>query len=906
MSTLDIIAPQEQAAVPEEYQARHIEHISRELLKPLSAPCVLRAPTGSGKTFTLTRVIEEVSSKQGTVWFWFVPYTNLVQQTESTLASNSTLAHPIRLDRGRNQIPESGMVIISTAAAVARARSRTQGYTDGGDDFDRSLAEFRALVRARGLQLGVIIDEAHIGVESQTEFGKFIHWLAPERLVMATATPKDRKLNDFIAAASYDGLRTFSVSRDEVVRARLNKRYIEAIIYNLRDSLQGIVDLQGTVLRQAWRRNVRLGKILKEIGININPLLLVQVGNGVGAIAQARDQLQRLCGVPAERIGEHSADDPDPVLMASIANDSTKDVLIFKQSAGTGFDAPRAFVLASTKSVNDPDFAMQFVGRVMRVHRAIRASYPAGRTIPEEIDSAYIYLANAESQPGFEAAVQAVSDLKTNLQGETEILVARATKSGAVQLTNRPDPSDRLFFENALLSRSIEDANGQRKPPGLPDPAADPVPGIASSGRPSGLFAEDELDDLDTMAPGTGKQTPQHKRARPEAPTTLKGVLAAYESLGIRAYPIRRDTFDIPVMLKAEVRPMLGDMASATRTAAARLDISDTLKTMALRVATGKVTESEVHKELSTGKTTRKEVAIVIERKALALAAKEAMRGLPQFEDADAAILMEVLAKRMSPTVTGHFTDLDEDDRPTPAEIRRLERDCAYWVVLRSQLELSEALHSAIADQAKLEDAGPLPDFMIFPQEISLESSEKNIYGVMPPRKTDMETMAQQIPIDVRSCLRPITLELESTVHRFADFDGGFAMGANELEFARALDRASFVKWWHRNPDRKPYAVQLVRGEHKNYFYPDFVVYLEHFKDDPAILRLIETKESTKDAANKSKRHSNHYGRVMFITENKGVLRWINEDGSLGGKIDPEDLDSMQEWLRSTRPEQQG
>jgi len=440
MSTRDIIAAQDLAAIPEEYQIRHIESISRELLKPLSAPCVLRAPTGSGKTFTITRVIEEVSRQRGTVWFWFVPFTNLVQQTESTLASNSSLAHPIRLDRGRNQNPESGMVIISTAAAVARARSRTQGYADGDDDFDRSLAEFRALVKARGLQLGVIIDEAHIGVESQTEFGKFVHWLEPERLVMATATPKDKRLNDFIAAAGYDGLRTFSVSRDEVVKARLNKKYIEAIIYSLRDSLQGIVDLQGTVLKQAWRRNVRLGKLLQEVKVDVSPLLLVQVGNGADAIRLAREQLQSICGVPADRIGEHSADDPDPALMASIANDTTKDVLIFKQSAGTGFDAPRAFVLASTKSVNDPDFAMQFVGRVMRVHRAIRSAYPAGSPIPEEIDSAYIYLANAESQPGFEAAVKAVSNLKNNLQGETEALVTRTTASGAVHISNRPSP----------------------------------------------------------------------------------------------------------------------------------------------------------------------------------------------------------------------------------------------------------------------------------------------------------------------------------------------------------------------------------------------------------------------------------------------------------------------------------
>jgi hypothetical protein len=130
-------------------------------------------------------------------------------------------------------------------------------------------------------------------------------------------------------------------------------------------------------------------------------------------------------------------------------------------------------------------------------------------------------------------------------------------------------------------------------------------------------------------------------------------------------------------------------------------------------------------------------------------------------------------------------------------------------------------------------------------------------------------------------------------------------MGDGELAFAKALDRAGFVKWWHRNPDRKPYSVRLVRGEHKNHFHPDFIVFLEHFRGDEPLLRLIETKESTKDASNKSQRFSEYYGRVLFITENKGVLRSVNQDGSLGEKIDPDNLDAMREWLRQSRPASQ-
>jgi len=889
----DLIAAQQAAVIPEEFQSRLINSMAAELIRQAPAPAVLRAPTGSGKTFMIARSIEIVSQSAPTVWFWFVPFANLVQQTEGALAADAKHLHPIRLDRGRNQLPENGMVIISTAAAVARAKSRTQGYDDGVDDFERSLAQFRELAVARGLRLGVVIDEAHIGVESQTEFGRFVHWLRPDCLLMATATPKDRKLNDFLGAAGYDGLVTYSVSRDEVVDARLNKRYIEAVIYNLRESLQGITDLQATVLKQAWRRNVRLGRILSEAGVDVRPLLLVQVGNGADAVKIARETLIKVCGVPLTCIGEHSADDPDPVLMAQIANDTTKDVLIFKQSAGTGFDAPRAFVLASTKPVNDPDFAMQFVGRVMRVHRQIRSSFPAPTPIPEELDSAYIYLANAQAQPGFEAAVRSASELRTNLQGQSEALTVRETASGAVHLSNKPEPEVRLFYENSILPRVISPPplHSDVAPPPSPRPFAGPTPF---------LFGEHDLD-IPIPNPVAQKGHPPPARAA-ESISDAVGDLA---SLDIKAYPLQRDRFDIPIALKTEERPVLNDMSAATRLAAARLNIDDALKAMALRVATGKVTETEVHKELLSGRVTRKDVAIVIERRALAAAARSAMRELPQFEEADEQILVEVLTSRMSEAVEHSLAGIDDEERPDAKEIARMARDCAYWVILRSRHELAEALHAAIAEQSRLLDASPLPDFMLFPQSIALEDSLKNVYGVMPPTHADMDTVQQEVPLQVRSLLKPLNLAFDDRAWALAEYDGSHAMGEGEIAFAKALDRAPFVKWWHRNPDRKPYSVRLVRGEHKHYFHPDFIVFLEHFRGDTPLLRLIETKESTKDAANKSKRFNPFYGRVLFLTENKRELYCVNEDGSLGMKVDPDSLEGLREWLRASRPASQ-
>ena len=82
MSGLDIIAAQSAAIEPEAFQIALVEGMTRALLREPSPPCLLRAPTGSGKTFMISRVLEEVSAQRPTLWLWFVPFVNLVQLLE--------------------------------------------------------------------------------------------------------------------------------------------------------------------------------------------------------------------------------------------------------------------------------------------------------------------------------------------------------------------------------------------------------------------------------------------------------------------------------------------------------------------------------------------------------------------------------------------------------------------------------------------------------------------------------------------------------------------------------------------------------------------------------------------------------------------------------------------------------
>jgi hypothetical protein len=889
----DIIAPQSAALEPEAFQAGLIDGLTRALLRQPAPPCLLRAPTGSGKTFVISRVLENLSLERPTLWLWFVPFVNLVQQTEDALAANCSGLTPVMLNRGRNQEPQAGMVLLSTAQGVARAVDRRANYNADGDDDKRTLAAFVARARASGLNIGLVVDEAHIGLDKTTEFGQFAHWLTPDFLIMATATPKDARLLEFLQQSGHSAFESFAASRDEVVNARLNKRYIEAVVYDLRQSAQSVTDLKRTVLRQAWKRSQRIKRHLQQAGVALTPLLLVQVANGEKTVEEAEQDLIHLCGVHPGAIGKHSSDAPDPVLMAAIANDASKEVLIFKQSAGTGFDAPRAFVLASTKSVNDSDFAMQFVGRVMRVARAVRDSWPKPRAIPDEFNTAYVYLADAEAQRGFEAAVQATSGVKSQLEGQTEKLEARRMASGALVYTNRPSDQTPLLYDTPL--------------PDSPEREVSVSPVIEAYDKQASLFdtpaaepAGDYVLDVMLPAPATSGAT---QRARAAMPASREALLDLLSEKNIRAYPRRMAGLrNLPTTLKRERRPEMDDMSAVSEAVATRLAISDELKRTSVRAALNRLKEKEVHTELTDGQRSEEDVQVITDRAALAREAVAILRRLPGVEDEDVRLIVGVLARRLRETVDEAFEDVEADDRPSEAELSRHARDAAHWVIRREAETLAESMQSLLAEFTTLEDAEPLPDMMLFPAALSLAASRKNIYGVLPPADDDLAAIEATLLLDERAWLADRALSFGEVAMRLGRFDGAVKLNGEERDFAKALDRADFVEWWHRNPDRKPYAVKLVRGEHQNYFYPDFVVCLAHVPGDEPLTRLIETKESLKDAERKARRVPKAYGKVLFLTKYQNRLRVINDDGTQGLSVDWDDLTPVREWLRDTRP----
>jgi len=912
-----ITAPQSSGFAPKEFQARIIRGVCEALADVPRAPCLLRSPTGSGKTFMLTRILENVSKSNEVLWLWFVPYVNLVAQTVDTLDSQSTDTGLIakHLAVARNETPHAGQVLVSTVQGVASAKSHKALYTDKADDEVRSLAAYFALARSRGLAIGLIVDEAHIALHLATEFGRFVKWLNADYLLMASATPKDAQLNAFIASAGNIAFKAFSVSRADVVAERLNKPWLETVVYDLRDSMQGITDLKLTVLRRAWRRNQHIAQLLKARGLATIPLLLVQVANGDEAVREAFDFLTKELSIAPNAVAMHSAEEPDPVMMAAIAVNTAIEVLIFKQAAGTGFDAPRAFVLASTKSVNDEDFAMQFIGRVMRVPGELQRAFPQPYTAPSELDTAYIFLANERSQAGFAEAAAATKAVISQLEGQIEELHAYRTAHGGVCLSNHETPQTPLSYDIGLLPTLAPDGTVRQPasasapvPVGIGAVAAMPQIDIGKTHELFGSLTQNgEFDAMDFMEASSGNQLAPKR----SAPANRVELLTALEAMGLRAYPrlatvAKRAT---PMQFTTEVKPVFDLLELDIREAARTLPLTDEIKSVATRAALNLLTEREIRTELFSGVSNEDLVQVVTDRSALMQRTEDALAVIG-LEEQDLIELIDELGRRLLPEIERAHAYREDTQRPQPATMRLQARDAACWVVHKQLPELQEALHAQWANKAKEVQAKPLPDVLLMPASQPLQASRKNIYGVLFPDKDSVALAASTLPLAAHAVFKNETYVFAQDalgkptgdIFSTAQLDATYEFNTQELAFAKALDRADFVAWWHRNPQGKPHSIALMRSDSRNMFYPDFVVCLQHEPGGEPLTRLVETKHDVKDANRKGKHQSKTYGKVLFLTKDAQRFKIVQDDGSMGEVVDFDDLTQLRHWMRETAP----
>lgn len=375
--------------------------------------CVLiQAPTGSGKTMMAGMIAEEFAREAKIVWFWFTPFAGLVDQASIALKKQFSPGLRVRDIQGdrKSAGTKSGDVFVATWASVAANNEKARRLRRDGD-LSLSLDALIPSLRELGFHIGVVVDEAHHTFSGATEAVRFYtEIMQPEFTLLITATPDDKDVDKFKKTTGIAELHRITVSRQDAVDAGMIKVGIKSVAYLAPDDQKALVDFQMAALADARAVHERIKQELQSAGINLMPLMLVQVATSEkdDDVARARENL-KLLGFREEAIASYTAKEPSDDLLA-VALDETKEVLIFKMAVALGFDAPRAFTLVSMRGAKDTDFGIQVVGRILRVHRRLQ-----GREVPELLRNGYVFLADAENQTGLTGAGDKINAIRTGL-----------------------------------------------------------------------------------------------------------------------------------------------------------------------------------------------------------------------------------------------------------------------------------------------------------------------------------------------------------------------------------------------------------------------------------------------------------------------------------------------------------
>jgi len=229
--------------------------------------------------------------------------------------------------------------------------------------------------KAAGREIILIIDESHHHATSEIS-QDLINDIAPKLTIEVSATPVIQNPDEMV-----------SVPLEDVKLAGMIKK---SVILNpdFKNILSGdtlttaLADgTDAMVLEEGLKKRAELAKTYEDAGINVNPLLLIQLPD---RRTQQEDQLKaEIIQILKDKHGMTTENGKLAIYLSeekenleNIAkNDNEVEVLIFKQAIALGWDCPRAQILVLFRDWQSLTFSVQTVGRIMRMPEPDKGHY---------------------------------------------------------------------------------------------------------------------------------------------------------------------------------------------------------------------------------------------------------------------------------------------------------------------------------------------------------------------------------------------------------------------------------------------------------------------------------------------------------------------------------------------------
>lgn len=362
-------------------------------------PLVFKAPTGAGKTLMLAEFLRclddnyQFHEDKAYIWVSFGGDDSYSQSKDKLYhyfneGTDMNLKDVNNLSEGKlykNNIFFINWSKIKGTDKESKKLRKSGGVGYGGEAvFDEFIQKTR-----KERELILIIDEAH--TETDTHLANEVIKLIDPRIILkVTATPKDLPN---ISDVSQKKAGFVEALENDVIASGLIK---EKIVIQTEEDINKLENKQLSedeiMLELAYNKRIELKKYYEKLGLEINPLVLIQLPSDYKEKEEVQANLKDLVlsylkqkGVKENEIAVWLSGSKDEEKLKYITDNNDKvNFMVFKVAPATGWDCPRADILVMFREITSPTFHTQIIGRIKRM--------PEGHHYEkEELNKAYIY-----------------------------------------------------------------------------------------------------------------------------------------------------------------------------------------------------------------------------------------------------------------------------------------------------------------------------------------------------------------------------------------------------------------------------------------------------------------------------------------------------------------------------------
>lgn len=359
-------------------------------------PLVFKSPTGSGKTIMLAQFLRDIISDpryigNDVAFLWMSKGPTLIEQSKNKLFDFYGGASELELldinDLTRKILPRNSVFFINWEKLKGQSKEVLKIRRENEQDIS-----FDGMIEAtheESRKIVVIIDEEHLGADTDKALELIEGLIKPKIIIRASATPKYEPTVSDLEDKKAGFVR---VKREDVVKEGLIK---EKIIFQTEEDLNQKrfkgMDQDEILLELAYLKREELISYYKKLDLDINPLVLIQLPNDDKATSETSNinkqdivvNYLKKKGVLENNIAIWLSEDKINLDDVEKIN-SPVSFLLFKQAVATGWDCPRASVLVMYREIKNPTFAIQTVGRILRMPLGTHFGKP-------ELNLGYLY-----------------------------------------------------------------------------------------------------------------------------------------------------------------------------------------------------------------------------------------------------------------------------------------------------------------------------------------------------------------------------------------------------------------------------------------------------------------------------------------------------------------------------------